>query len=107
MIVRPCSTVKPSSISPFPCESSARTLMTEQDWLACADAASLCSELELVFSERKLHLFGSACLRRIWPLLDYEAARLAVEAGGEYADGLIGRDELGEIWTNAELDKAA
>ena len=79
-------------------------LMTEMEWLACGGTVSLCEELRFGPSKRKLRLFAAACLRRVWPLLGHEATRLAVEACEQYADCLISRDELLELWTNAELD---
>src|SRR5689334_22759486 len=78
--------------------------MTNEEWLACDSVESLARELGFRASERKLQLFGTACLRRVWPLLRHEATRLAVEVWEEYADGLISRQELTDVWTNAELD---
>jgi hypothetical protein len=69
--------------------------MTEQEWLGCDDP--LPALIALVASgrasSRKLRLFGAACSRRAWGLLD-RWGRAAVEVAEQYADGLAGPDEL-------------
>jgi hypothetical protein len=78
--------------------------MKGDDWRACTDMDSLYQELRICLSDRKLRLFAAACLRRVWDLLGNEATRLAVEVSEQYADSLVRRDELVDVWTNAELD---
>jgi hypothetical protein len=78
--------------------------MTHEEWLACDYVEALSGELEFRASPRKLWLFGAACLRRVWRLLDNEAARLAVEVTEQYVDARISRREFIDCLTNAELD---
>lgn len=60
--------------------------MTESDWRACADPQPMLEFLGARPSERKLRLFGCACCRRVWHLLD-DVARQGVELAERYADG--------------------
>jgi hypothetical protein len=63
--------------------------MTEAEWLACdsADAAlRFVTGLEKK-SNRKLRLFGCACCRRNWYLLNDPRSRRAVEVAEAFADG--------------------
>ena len=82
------------------------TMLTLDEWLPCSDVWTLAGELQTFCDDRKLHLYAAACLRRVWPLLRNESARLAVEGGEQYADGLASRDALYDAWTNAEWDMA-
>lgn len=67
--------------------------MTEAEWLVCAEPRDMVwalrgrVNLKLKRNERKLRLFGVACCRRIWHLLDDDLARRAVAAADLYADG--------------------
>jgi hypothetical protein len=53
-------------------------------------------------SDRKKRLFAAACCRYIWPWLEDERCRKAVEAAELYADGKIGHRQLYEA--NGEAD---
>jgi hypothetical protein len=68
--------------------------MTGHDWLACADPQAMLNSLRGKASERKVRLYLCACCRRIWPILADERCRAAVEASEDYADGLIGDEQL-------------
>jgi hypothetical protein len=50
--------------------------MTEQEWLTAADPEPMLAFLRGRVTDRKLRLFGWACLRCTWPLLDAEWKRM-------------------------------
>ncbi len=79
-------------------EGQAETTVTEAEWLACTDPQPMLEFLRTGGREnrRKLRLFAVACCRRVWPLLDDERSRLAVEAAELYADGLASEQDLQE-----------
>jgi hypothetical protein len=70
--------------------------MTEAEWLACADP----DEMTTVFidigslSDRKLRLFGCACVRRLWHWLDDERSRNAVVVAERFTEGQAGTKEV-------------
>jgi hypothetical protein len=78
--------------------------MTEDQWLACTDSAEMqwflknSGRLGKKGSERKLRLFGCACVRRIWYLLKKRkkaaANRVSIEKAERFADGLATEEEL-------------
>jgi hypothetical protein len=80
--------------------------MTEADWLACADPTVMLAFLRRSgrASDRKVRLFAVACCRRLWRLLD-KADRKAIEAAEDYAEGLIGLEELAQAGRRATADK--
>src|SRR5262245_7692261 len=61
--------------------------MTEADWLACQDPASMLSHLGGVASERKLRLFSCACCHRAWGTVTDKRLGQALDALERYADG--------------------
>jgi hypothetical protein len=68
--------------------------VTESEWLQCSDIPTLLDYLVDRASSRKFRLFGSACCRRLWPLLADERARNAVCLAERYADGLATEEEV-------------
>ena len=57
--------------------------MTEAEWLACVDPTPMLEFLTEDGRERKLRLFGVACCRRFWHLLDDEHCKKHVDFGVE------------------------
>src|SRR5262249_34870832 len=72
--------------------------VTEAQWLACTDPASMLYALRGRASERKLRLFVAAWCRQFWPALEDERSRAVVIALERRADGRI---------SAADLDRAA
>ena len=75
--------------------------MTEAEWLACADPGPMLDFLDERVTERKARLLVCACCRRLWRLLKDGRSRQAVSAAEEYADGLLGHDELAAVGRDA------
>src|SRR5262245_56105831 len=71
-------------------------MMTEGEWVRCADPLLLLENLRGMASERKLGLCASASARGVWHLLGTNA-RTAVEAAERFADGLIGWEALAAV----------
>jgi len=61
--------------------------MTEEEWLVCADPDLMLDSLGVSLGQRKARLFAVACCRAIWPLLDNEPSRQAVDVSERLADG--------------------
>jgi hypothetical protein len=76
--------------------------MTESEFATCTDPLRMLGSLLSTgrASERKLRLFGVACVRRAWHLLRDERSCRAVEVAELYADGVAHRGER----ANAEAD---
>jgi hypothetical protein len=72
-------------------------LINEELWLACPVADRLLGTIiDLGASERKLRLFGCACLRLVWHHLGTPESKAAVEAAERFALGEISADEMTE-----------
>jgi hypothetical protein len=62
--------------------------MTEEEWLGSPHLYDRIRSLEKQGgNERRLRLFACACCRRVWNLLQVDAARRLVELAEAYADG--------------------
>jgi hypothetical protein len=62
--------------------------MTEAEWLTSADPEAMLLFLsERQASDRKVRLFGCACVRRVWGDLADDKLRRAVEVAERFADG--------------------
>ncbi len=70
--------------------------MTEQQWLTSTCLSEMQSFLWGKISDRKLRLFGCACVRRVWHLLE-EPARRLVEAGECLADATVTKKDLAAV----------
>jgi hypothetical protein len=67
--------------------------MTEAEWLAATDPTLMLKFLRRRASDRKLRLFGVACCRRVWHVLDDEPCRTAVEVAERFADAEVTNDD--------------
>ncbi len=61
--------------------------VTEAEWLACENPASVLEYLRERVADRKLRLFACGCCRAIWHLIDDGHCRQAVEIAERFADG--------------------
>jgi len=52
-------------------------------------------------SQRKIRLFGCACVRRNWPMLT-QMYRRSVELAEQFADGKVSHSDLLQAWSKAE-----
>lgn len=70
--------------------------LTEAEWLSATDPQPLLEALRAagVVSERRLCLWGCACVRRVWHLLMDERAENSVVVAERYADGLVDWGDL-------------
>jgi hypothetical protein len=67
--------------------------MDENTWWTGDDLAGMKRLACLSHAERKLRLFGCACCRRMWPLLNRKKLRHAIEVAERFADGLASDEE--------------
>src|SRR5262245_17979196 len=87
----------------WPCCWARGDAMTEDDWLICTDSAAMLDFLhrkarrgKFKVSDRKYRLFFCARCRKEWKALTDKRSRQAVEVVEQFADGLVGREELQE-----------
>lgn len=76
--------------------------MTETEWLACEDLVPMLEFLRGKVSDRKLRLFAVACCRRIWQLLENESSQQTVQTAEQYADRMVGQEQLETVRTAAD-----
>jgi hypothetical protein len=72
------------------------TPVTETEWLASEDPRPMLEWLRHTqkASDRRLRLFGCACVRQVWHLLGDQRAEYAVEVAEAYADASVGKLDL-------------
>jgi hypothetical protein len=76
--------------------------LTEAEWRGCVDPAPMLRCLGRRAGEEQLRKFGIAFCRRIWPLLEDERSRRAVEAVEGYVQGVVTREHLHAVCDDAE-----
>ena len=83
--------------------------MTEAEWLACCDSHPMWVHLYSTEPKplRKLALLGSACLRRIWPLLSDRRCQEAVAVVEASIEEPVAEDVLDAAWKAASDGWAA
>src|SRR4051794_20890164 len=74
--------------------------MDSATWLNCADPEHLLAFLDSSPRNRKLRLWSCACCWRIAHLLSV-SSRKAVKGAEDYADGLLGVEELQQVIRDA------
>ncbi|HLW64937.1 MAG TPA: hypothetical protein VKS79_06410 [Gemmataceae bacterium] len=67
--------------------------MDESIWCTGTNLEGMKHLACLSSAERKLRLFGCACCRRMWPLLNRKKLRHAIEVAERFADGLANEEE--------------
>jgi hypothetical protein len=67
--------------------------MDEKTWWTGDDLAGMKRAACISHSERKLRLFGCACCRRMWPILNRKKLRHAIEVAERFADGFTNDEE--------------
>ena len=76
--------------------------MTQDEWLASEDPAAMLRFVAQTAGERRLRLFGCACCRRIWEVMQDERSRAAVESAEAHAEGEISWEQLRAVYKPAE-----
>src|SRR6516164_7928769 len=76
--------------------------MTEDEWRTCSNIGEMLWKLEGKASNRKLILFCCACCRRLEHLLADGRSRRSLDAAEEGADGLVSKEEMGQLQRQAE-----
>src|SRR5262245_48408517 len=75
-------------------------MMTEEEWLSCADATKLLLYIKQhrgmrrQTKQRKQRLFSVACCQRIWTLIKNEGSRGSIEVVERFADNQATSEEL-------------
>jgi hypothetical protein len=72
-------------------------MLSEEEWLACADPLQLIDGHPTPLDERKLLLWACACCRQVWDVLASQRQK-AVLVTERYADNLASQGELIASW---------
>jgi hypothetical protein len=68
--------------------------MDEREWMSCTDPGTMLAFAGDTVSERKLRLFGCACVRGVWRDLPDDVLRRAIETCERFVDGLAAAEAL-------------
>jgi hypothetical protein len=68
--------------------------MTEQEWLACGEPQTLLEFVRCRTTERKCRLLAVSFCRHVLPLVRQPTGRQAIEIAEQYADGLVGFEDM-------------
>jgi hypothetical protein len=77
-------------------------MMTEEEWLTCADPAPALAFVRGTTTDRKLRLFACACCRRLQHLLSDKYSRRALGVAERFADGEVSEEKLRFAWGDAQ-----
>jgi hypothetical protein len=69
-------------------------VVTKKEWLKCEDPVVALYYMPGRPSDRKLRLFGCACVRRVWDQIPSSRGRKLVEIAENFADGLVAESVL-------------
>jgi hypothetical protein len=75
-------------------EPPRRERMSQIEWLASCDPAPMLESISDRCPDSLFRLFAVACARRVWPLMNDERARNAVEVAERFATGDLAESEL-------------
>jgi hypothetical protein len=75
--------------------------MSEAEWPVCTDPQPMLEFLGSKVSERKWRLFACGYARQLWPKLDDQRSKHAVEVAEKYADGIVHEQDRDRAWQGA------
>jgi hypothetical protein len=73
-------------------------VMTEAEWLSSNNLYDMLISFPAKWDQRKLWLFGSACLRRQWHLVRDERTQRCAEVAAQIVDGAATYEEFSAAW---------
>jgi len=80
--------------------------MEEFEWLSSAEPGAMLDHLDGKLSERKLRLYGCACVRRYWGLLRWPVPREALAFAEAWAEAGVTPDDLAQMLERANASAA-
>ncbi len=75
--------------------------MDSESWEQSRNLQKMIRSVDPSRCDRKLRLFAVACCRRVWDLITDPAAQRLVELTEQFADGVIDREALRDVWSEA------
>src|SRR5262245_12554128 len=76
-------------------------VMTEAEWMACADPQRMLNFLRGKTTDRKLRLFACGCCAMVWDLIAHDRNLRAVELAGRLADRETPRGDVAAVRASA------